>query len=493
MTMLLNRCRFATLFAAATFFNTLKNSQQLREEIAEHRERIAAIEQVARDEKRELSDDEAKEIDMLIGSGTPGAVNHQVGRIAMLEKQLERAEKIEANQASLASLRARTNPLQTSPEPNEGGNTTENRSRIIIPTNMLAHDPLKAFKGPDAPIQAYIAGRFYLATLFKHDESREWCEANGIDVRIHNVQSGGTDAKGGFLIPPELARTIIELRESRGIFRQEAEREQMIGDVKDCPKRLSGPTAQWQGATGAAAENTAITDSDASWGNVQLIANKMTTLIKYSSEVSEDAIISMADKLTMEIAYAFADLEDRTGFLGDGTAGFGGFTGICSAMQPGAVYTATGKVKYADLTISDFQTPLGMLAEYADENVKWYVNKKCWTLSMCKILEAMGGNTGADVATGTARVKEFLAQRVVLTSVFPKTITSITGQFYGVVGDIRQGVKLGDRRIMTIAVSDQRYFELDQLAIRGTQRAAIKVHEVGTATDAGSLVALKMG
>ena len=57
-------------------------------------------------------------------------------------------------------------------------------------------------------------------------------------------------------------------------------------------------------------------------------------------------------------------------------------------------------------------------------------------------------------------------------------------------GDLSMAATFGDRRGMTIAVSTERYFELDQLAIKGTERFDIVAHGLGDNTNAGPIVAL---
>ncbi len=106
---------------------------------------------------------------------------------------------------------------------------------------------------------------------------------------------------GVFVVPDPLSNVIIDLREQFGVLRQNAKVEPMTSDTKSVPKRLSGLTYYYPG------ENAAITDSDKFWGNVQLVAKKLATLSRYSSELNEDAIISIADDLASEIAQAFCD------------------------------------------------------------------------------------------------------------------------------------------------------------------------------------------
>jgi HK97 family phage major capsid protein len=56
-----------------------------------------------------------------------------------------------------------------------------------------------------------------------------------------------------------------------------------------------------------------------------------------------------------------------------------------------------------------------------------------------------------------------------------------------------KAVAFGDRRSVSIRRSDERYFETDQIGVMGTERVDIVVHDIGTASVAGPLVALKMG
>jgi len=57
-------------------------------------------------------------------------------------------------------------------------------------------------------------------------------------------------------------------------------------------------------------------------------------------------------------------------------------------------------------------------------------------------------------------------------------------------GDFNGGSMLGDRRQLTIATSEHRYFDTDQLAIRATNRLCINVNGDGRASTFGPIVSL---
>jgi HK97 family phage major capsid protein len=80
----------------------------------------------------------------------------------------------------------------------------------------------------------------------------------------------------------------------------------------------------------------------------------------------------------------------------------------------------------------------------------------------------------------------------VFTQVLPSTTATQSGATYAYFGDLSMGATMGSRRGVTISSDTSRYFEFDQIALKATQRFDIAVHEIGTATAAGPIVALKM-
>ena len=103
--------------------------------------------------------------------------------------------------------------------------------------------------------------------------------------------SVGVNTAGGFTVPEEMSSAIIDLREEYGVFRRESKVVPMSADTKTVPRRTSGLTAYFVD------ENSAVTESTKGWDQVMLVARKIAALAKYSSELDEDSIISMADDL----------------------------------------------------------------------------------------------------------------------------------------------------------------------------------------------------
>ena len=331
--------------------------------------------------------------------------------------------------------------------------------------------------------QAYTAGQWFKATIFNNPEAMEWCKSRGVPVM--KAQGENVDSAGGFLVPEELMATIIVLREQFGIFRQECRVIPMGSDTLNWPRRTGGLTAYFTG------ENTAVTESQAAWDNINLTAKKLGALTRMSNEIAEDAVVSIADWLVGEIAYAFAAKEDDSGFNGDGSSGFGGIRGLSTLFADGAHiaggFTASSATLSA-LTIADFTSTIGLLPQYALGSAKWYMSQQMFYTAVGTVLAKGGGNTTLTLADPlNPRLLGFpvrIAQKLPI-------VTPGSGKPMFYFGDLSMSSALGERRGVTIRRSDHRYFENDQIGLLGTERFDINNHDLGDNTAAGPLVAAK--
>ena len=82
---------------------------------------------------------------------------------------------------------------------------------------------------------------------------------------------------------------------------------------------------------------------------------------------------------------------------------------------------------------------------------------------------------------------------MVLTQKLPLISTTLSGKAMMVFGDMYAGAALGQRRSITLARSDDRYMDQDQIAVLGTERFHANVHDMGDNTNFGSLAALVGG
>lgn len=373
-------------------------------------------------------------------------------------------------------------PPTVNDPPAAGNLTPDNKDKPWL-SFPRTYGQLKGFKGPDAAEHAYKSGQFLLAAI-GNDRAALWCREYG--VQMLTPQGEDSNQRGGFLVPPEFETAIIDLREEFGVFRRESKVVPMASNTMTIPRRKSGLTAFYIG------ESEEITESNKTWNQVELVARKLGCLTKYSSELNEDAIINMASDLAGEMAYAFAVKEDAAGFNGAGESTNGGITGLktaCTAATATVVTAETGNDKFSNLDLLEFENMIGKLPLFAHAGAKWFISNAGWSASMQRLLDAAGGNTGMMLAG--AAPKSFLGFPVVLSQTMEARTTG-TGDAAGAcyLGNLTLASTFGNRRGVTIKTSDQRFIEEDQLAIMGTERYDIVVHDVGDTSDAGAMVML---
>ena len=294
------------------------------------------------------------------------------------------------------------------------------------------------------------------------------------------------NVSAGFLVPDTMENAIIELREMYGVFRNESTVWPMNNGTTIVP-RLSGEVTTYY-----VGETSAITASDMTVNQVKLEAKKLASLTTVSSELNEDAIVSIADMIARSVAQQFAVAEDSAGFLGDGTGTYGGIVGLASALAAGSLYTAGAtRDLFADLTFADFESMIGQCKMWKGASPKWYISQAGWAASMQRLANAAGGVTMAELAGGMA--PSFMGFPVVISQVLTSALTGTTGLRACYFGDLRMGSYLGSRRGITIALDGSRYFEQDLVAIKATQRYDLVVHDRGGASTAGGIIGMVFG
>lgn len=297
------------------------------------------------------------------------------------------------------------------------------------------------------------------------------------------------NSQGGFAVPEEFSQTLIDLREEYGVIKPLCNTVNMSRDVLWIPRRTAGFTVYQVG------ENTTITDSTPTGNNVELVAKKWAAYGKSSTELLDDADLSIADWYAREFAYAFALQEDTCILRGDQTQTYLGVLGIegkfRSLVADAGGTWASGDQDYAaglvegagnlwsELTLANFQKVAGRLPTYPGMTPKWICSQPFFYEVMQRLQLAAGGAMVGDFEGGTKKM--FLGHEVVISQAMPKT--EADDQLACLFGDLSFGVAVGNRRDLEISVTDQRFHDLDQIGWRATERIAINVHDVGNASS----------
>lgn len=439
---------------------------QIRDEIQNLCDTGEAILAVAEKENRDLSADEQKELDGIYGTDKTD------GKLAALKAEESRMVRIDEQRKAIAAQRAvEKRMFQDGPDV-----PAENR-KIVVPAAAKRYGNLKAYKTAE---DAYASGQFIAATMFGNQASQRWLDDHGIRA----AHSTSDNSKGGYAVPEPMEQSIIRLVEERGVFRRNAFVYPMTSGSVLIPRRSGGFTSYYVG------ENASITASDLTLNQVKLEAKKLGVLTQISSELSEDAIVALADLVTQEIAYAFANAEDEAGFNGDGTSTYGGILGLNGALQAGSIQDAVGgNTSALTLDLADFEATVGKLPMYPGIAPKWYVSSPVYWASMARLMDAVGGNTNGTLAAGPTA--QFLGYPVEFVDVMPKTTGTLVSTILCYFGDLAMACTMGVRRGVTVRTDESVYFTSDAIAIRATERYDVQVHERGDSTNAGAIVALK--
>ncbi len=412
-----------------------------------------------------------------------------------LKEQIDVLQADETRRQEISDGLSDSQGRQTSPDLPEQRTTPEVVQHAMIrgdrgqqfpmPNRARRVSSLRAFKTEN---EAYAFGQWAFGALFGNRSAQDYCRDNGIAIvrgQEERAQTEGVNTAGGYLVPHQFEATMIDLRESFGVFRANARVIPMSSDTLSIPRRTGGLTTYRIG------ENTAITESQKSWNRVTLTAGKVGVLAKYSSEVNEDAIIDFAENLASEIAYAFSVTEDTDGFNGTGVLANGGITGIMVKIDDGthtaSIVTQGSGNTWGAIVLGDFNDVVGLLPTFATAGAAWYASQAFFGGVMQKLMYAAGGNTVDNISGGTGL--SFLGFPVRISQSLPTATATATIQC--LFGDLRQAAIFGDRRQTTIALSEHLNFAEDEIAIRGTERFDIVVHDLGTTSVKGPIIALK--
>ena len=144
----------------------------------------------------------------------------------------------------------------------------------------------------------------------------------GLDPVIKNALQIGTDTEGGYLVPDEFERTLVDTLEDENIFRRLSNVITTSSGDRKIPVVASKGTASWIDEEGA------IPESDDSFGQVSIGAYKLGTMIKVSEELLNDSVFNLENYIAKEFARRIGNKEEDTFFTGDGS---GKPTGILAA------------------------------------------------------------------------------------------------------------------------------------------------------------------
>lgn len=453
----------------------MKSLKELQEEHIALLDDAEAIINVAQKESRDLTAAEESELSALTAKDT--------GLIAVKAKEIEvataRLNERKALALSRQQANAYGNPLATIEDGRKDADI-----RIFVRTA-----PLKAYKGEGAEKRALIAGMWLRAVTAgakrqRDERAEQFCESHGIP--LFATQTEGTATAGGYLVPEPLSQAIIDVRAQVGVARRLCDVQPMTSDSLAIPKRTGGLTVYAPG------EGNTVTTSDPTWGRVNLIAKTRAVATQISQELQDDALISVVDHATSEMAYALASNEDGELINGDGSGTYFGVQGLLSKIGSAGVSTAaTGHDTWPELDATDIANWFGLLPD--KYRVRGQLAIVCssnfYHTALLRLLMAAGGNTIASLQAGDVADAMFMGYPCYFTDKMPRATAAATVS--ALLINTMQAAIIGDRVGVRMGMSAEFAFLDRVLTLLADVRYDINVHEPGDSSNAGAYVALK--
>mgnify|MGYP000952598778 CR=1 FL=1 len=345
----------------------------------------------------------------------------------------------------------------------------------------------------EANFKAYAFGQWVRGNVLGNAKAAKWCDEHGV-----KSQTEGTNSEGGFTVPEIVSSSLIWLRNEYGVARRFSRIYPMTSDILNVPNASTSTTTYYPG------EATAITASDITFTQVALTAKKLAILTIVSKELNEDTVIDFGATLAQDFAYGLALAEDAAAFQGDGTSTYGSITGIMprikalsgtftsiASMVVGAAGSGTA---LSSLTLANWQSMVAKIQPYATQP-RWYMNKSIFYNGVADKLIALGGNAIMDIQNAYGAEPTLFGIPISFVQNMPSAPAA--SRDIAVLGDLSKGTAFGDRRGVSVEVSDQVKFIEDALTFKATERYAYNVFDVGNVTAtvgdqvAGSLIVMQ--
>ena len=263
----------------------------------------------------------------------------------------------------------------------------------------------------------------------------------------------GTDSEGGYLVPDEFEKTLVEALEEENIFRKLAHIITTSSGDRKIPVVASKGSASWVDEEGT------ITDSDDTFGQVSIGAYKLGTLIKVSNELLNDSAFDLEAYISKEFGRRIGTKEEEAFFVGNGTGKPTGIFNATGGAQVG-VTTATANEIKADEIIDLFYS---LKAPYR-KNAVFVVNDA--TIKSIRKLKDGNGNYLWQPAL-TSGTPDTLLGRPVFTSSYVPTIAA--GAKTIAFGDFSY-YWIADRQGRNFKKLNELYAATDQTGFVATQR-----------------------
>ena len=276
---------------------------------------------------------------------------------------------------------------------------------------------------------------------------------DGVTYEVRNVLSEGVDSEGGYLVPDEFENTLVSCLEEEGSIRSLAHVFTTSNGVHKIPVVQTKGTANWID------ENGSYGDSDDVFGQEQIDAHKVGTVIKVSEELLNDSAFDLEKYFQDEFARRIGAKEEEAFIVGDGSKKPTGILNATGGAEIG-VTAASDKAITADEVIDLFYS---VKAPYR-KNAVWVLNDA--TVRAIRKLKDSNGQYLWQPALHEGDHETLLGKKI-LTSPYMPEIGA--GQKVVMFGDL-SFYWIGDRQGITFKRLNERYADMGQVGFLASKR-----------------------
>lgn len=228
---------------------------------------------------------------------------------------------------------------------------------------------------------------------------------------ISNSLSIGTDAEGGYLVPDEFERKLVQGLEEENFFRS------LATIIKTSSGDRKIPIVTGKGEAAWIDEKGIFPESDDAFGQTSISAYKLATMIKVSDELLNDNVFDLQSYIVQEFARRIATKEEEAFFIGNGTGKPTGIFNETGGAENG-VTSATATISFDDVMDLFYS----LKAPYR-KNAKWILNDS--TVKAIRKLKDGNGNYIWQPSV-SANTPDMILNRPYFTSTFVPEVSSGT-------------------------------------------------------------------
>lgn len=281
---------------------------------------------------------------------------------------------------------------------------------------------------------------------------------NGLSYEIRNALSEGVDSEGGYLVPDEFERTLVQALEEDNVVRAHAHVFTTSNGVHKIPVVATKGVANWID------EGQAYGESDDVFAQEQIDAHKVGTLIKVSEELLDDSAFDLQSYISKEFTRRIGAKEEEAFLIGDGSKKPTGILHATAGAQVGV--TAAGA---AAITADELIDLYYSLKSPYRKNAIWVLNDG--SIRAIRKLKDLSGQYLWQPGLRQGE-PDMLLGKPLYTSAYMPNIAA--GAKTILFGDLSY-YWIGDRKGITFKRLNERYADFGQVGFLASKRVDAKL------------------